>query len=84
MVEDYNIGLIPHAWSSDILTATTLQFLGYIKKAYFVEFNVSTGEISRRLAKNPVTMKEGYVEIPDRPGTGIEVDESMIEKYRVL
>jgi L-rhamnonate dehydratase len=84
MVEDYNIGLIPHAWSSDLLTAITLQFLGYIKKAYFVEFNVSTGEISRRLAKNPATMKEGYVEIPDRPGTGIEVDDSIIEKYRVL
>jgi L-rhamnonate dehydratase len=83
MAEDYNISLVPHAWSSDILTATTLQFLAYIKKAYFVEFNVSSGEISRTLAKNPVTMKEGYVEIPDRPGTGIEVDEAMIEKYRV-
>lgn len=84
MVEDYNIGLIPHAWSSDILTATTLQFLAYIKKAYFVEFNVSTGEISRKLSRNPITMKEGYVEIPERPGTGIEVDESVIQKYRVL
>jgi L-rhamnonate dehydratase len=83
MAEDYNIGLVPHAWSSDILTATTLQFLGYIKKAYFVEFNVSSGEISRKLAKNPIMMKEGYVEIPDRPGIGIEVDETMIAKYRV-
>ncbi len=84
MVEDYNIGLIPHAWSSDILTATTLQFLAYIKKAYFVEFNVSTGEISRQLAKCPISMRNGYLEIPDQPGTGIEVDESMIERYRVL
>jgi L-alanine-DL-glutamate epimerase-like enolase superfamily enzyme len=84
MVEDYNIGLIPHAWSSDILTATTLQYLAYIKKAYFVEFNVSTGEISRQLAKNPVTMKNGYVEIPDLPGTGIDVDEKVLERYRVL
>ena len=84
MVEDYNIGLIPHAWSSDILTAITLQYLAYIKKAYFVEFNVSTGEISRQLAKNPITMKDGYVEIPDLPGTGIEVDETVLEKYRVL
>jgi L-rhamnonate dehydratase len=83
MAEDYNIGLVPHAWSSDILTATTLQFLAYIKKAYFVEFNVSSGEISRKLAKNPITMKDGYVEIPDRPGAGVEVDEAMIEKYRV-
>jgi L-rhamnonate dehydratase len=84
MVEDYNIGLIPHAWSSDILTATTLQFLAYIKKAYFVEFNVSTGEISRQLARHPISMKNGYLEIPEQPGTGIEVDEAVIEKYRVL
>lgn len=83
MAEDYNLGLVPHAWSSDILTATTLQFLAYIKKAYFVEFNVSSGEISRKLAKNPIMMKDGYVEIPDRPGAGVEVDEAMIEKYRV-
>ena len=84
MVEDHNIGLIPHAWSSDILTAITLQFLAYIKKADFVEFNVSKDEIRRRLAKNPIAIKEGYVEIPDRPGTGIEVDEAIIEKFRVL
>jgi len=84
LVEDHNIGLIPHAWSSDLLTAATLQFLAYIKKAYFIEFNVSTGEISRKLAKNPIAMRDGYVEIPDLPGTGIEVDEAMIEKYRVL
>jgi L-alanine-DL-glutamate epimerase-like enolase superfamily enzyme len=84
MVEEHNLGLIPHAWSSDILTATTLQFLAYIKKAYFVEFNVSTGEISRQLAKNPITMKDGWVQIPDSPGTGIEVDETVLEKYRVL
>ena len=84
MAEDHNIGLIPHAWSSDLLTATTLQFLAYIKKAYFIEFNVSTGEISRQLARNPITMKDGYVEIPNRPGTGIDVDESVLEKYRVL
>ena len=84
LVEDHNISLIPHAWSSDLLTAATLQFLAYIKKAYFIEFNVSTGEISRKLAKNPIAMRDGYVEIPDLPGTGIEVDEAMIEKYRVL
>ena len=84
MVEDHNISLIPHAWSSDILTATTLQFLASIKKAYFIEFNVSTGEISRQLARNPITMKDGFVEVPDRPGTGIDVDEHVLEKYRVL
>ncbi len=83
MVEDYNISLVPHAWSSDILTATTLQFLAYLQKAYFVEFNVSSGEVSRKLARNPIVMKDGFVEIPNLPGTGIEVDRGIIEKCRV-
>ncbi|MDQ6631386.1 MAG: hypothetical protein M3Y82_06470 [Verrucomicrobiota bacterium] len=43
----------------------------------------SAGEISRQLAKEPITLKDGCVEISDTPGLGIEVDEKMIEKYRV-
>lgn len=83
MVEEKKMQIIPHAWSSDILTATTLQFLASVKDAELIEFNVSSGEISRQLAKEPITLKDGHVEIPDAPGLGIEVDEKTIEKYRV-
>jgi L-alanine-DL-glutamate epimerase-like enolase superfamily enzyme len=27
--------------------------------------------------------KDGYLEIPDKPGLGIEFDEEALEKYRV-
>jgi L-alanine-DL-glutamate epimerase-like enolase superfamily enzyme len=84
MVEENNVRLIPHAWSSDILTATTLQFLASVKNAELIEFNVSSGEISRHLAKEPITLKDGCVEIPNAPGLGIEVDEKVIEKYRMV
>jgi len=83
MVEEKKLRIIPHAWSSDILTATTLQFLASVKNAELIEFNVSSGEISRHLAKEPIRLKNGFVEIPDAPGLGIEVDEKMIEKYRI-
>ena len=54
-----------------------------MKRAELIEFNVSSGEISRQLANNPIVLNGGYVEIPDRPGMGIEVNEAMIEKYRI-
>ena len=35
------------------------------------------------LLKQPMTMKDGAIEVPTKPGFGIDVDESKIEKYRV-
>jgi L-alanine-DL-glutamate epimerase-like enolase superfamily enzyme len=29
-------------------------------------------------------MKDGYVPVPTAPGLGVEVDEKVIEKFRVL
>ena len=35
------------------------------------------------LLKQPMTMKDGAIEVPTKPGFGIDVDESKIDKYRV-
>lgn len=32
--------------------------------------------------KNPVIMKNGYIEVPDKPGLGVELDEDKIATYR--
>lgn len=33
--------------------------------------------------KNPVTWKDGYMEVPDKPGLGIELNEEMIKKCEI-
>ena len=35
------------------------------------------------LIKEPMTLVDGAIEVPDKPGMGIDVDEKKIEKYRV-
>jgi L-alanine-DL-glutamate epimerase-like enolase superfamily enzyme len=35
------------------------------------------------IAKEPLQIGEGKAAVPDRPGLGVELDERMIEKYRV-
>ncbi|MEI3611179.1 muconate/chloromuconate family cycloisomerase [Pseudogracilibacillus sp. SO30301A] len=32
--------------------------------------------------KQPLTIKNGFIHIPDKPGLGVEIDEEKVEKYR--
>ena len=82
MAERANRLVIPHSWSSDLLTAASLHLTAFQRRAEFVEFNTSQGPLSRQLVKNPITLDEGYLNVPTGPGLGVEVNEEVIAKYR--
>jgi L-alanine-DL-glutamate epimerase-like enolase superfamily enzyme len=50
----------------------------------YLEYNVATASLFNTLCVEPIRMVDGYVPVPAGPGLGVEVDEKMIEKYRVL
>lgn len=83
MAELRNRLVIPHSWSSDLLTAASLHLTAFQRRAEFVEFNTSQGPLSRLLVKEPIRMKDGFVPVPQGPGLGVEVDDAVIERYRV-
>jgi L-rhamnonate dehydratase len=83
LAEMHNRLCIPHAWTSDLLTAASLHLNAFMQRSAFVEFNVTTGPLSREICLNPILMKDGYVAVPQEPGLGVEVDEAALEKYRV-
>jgi len=83
MAERANLLVIPHSWSSGLLTAASLHLNAFQRRAEFVEFNTSQGPLSRELVKEPPTLVDGYVQVPCGPGLGVEVDEAALEKYRV-
>jgi L-rhamnonate dehydratase len=84
MAELHDRLCIPHAWTSDLLTAASLHLNAFMQRSVFLEFNVSQGPLSRALCRKPIEMKDGHVAVPQEPGLGVEVDESALEKYRVL
>jgi L-rhamnonate dehydratase len=83
MAERANVLVIPHSWSSDLLTAASLHLNAFQRRAVFVEFNTSQGPLSREMVKDPLRMKDGYLNVPCGPGLGVEVNEQVIEKYRI-
>jgi L-rhamnonate dehydratase len=83
MAERANVLVIPHSWSSDLLTAASLHLNAFQRRAVFVEFNTSQGPLSRELVKQPIVLADGHLDVPSAPGLGVEVDEQVIDKYRI-
>jgi L-alanine-DL-glutamate epimerase-like enolase superfamily enzyme len=83
MAERANRLVIPHSWSSDLLTAASLHLNAFQRRAVFVEFNTSQGPLSREMVKHPLRLVDGHLHVPDAPGLGVEVNERTVEKYRV-
>ena len=83
MSERANVLVIPHSWSSDLLTAASLHLNAFQRRAVFIEFNTSQGPLSREMVKEPLRMKDGYLDVPDAPGLGVEVNEEILAKYRI-
>jgi L-alanine-DL-glutamate epimerase-like enolase superfamily enzyme len=83
MAERANRLVVPHSWSSDLLTAASLHLTAFQRRAEFVEFNTSQGPLSRQLVKEPLRLENGYLAVPRGPGLGVEVNDATIQQYRV-
>lgn len=78
------IDCVPHAWLTDLLKAASLHLSAYLSNALFLEYNVSSASLLTTLCTEPIVMSEGTVPVPAGPGLGVEVDERVIARYRVL
>ena len=84
LAEEKQIQVVPHAWLTDLLTATSLHFNAYLEHAAYLEFNVSQGPLARDLFDDPITLLEdGTLRVPTGPGLGVTPNEAAIERYRV-
>ncbi len=78
------IDCVPHAWLTDLLKAASLHLNAYLLNSLYLEYNVSSASILNNLCVQKIEMVDGYIPIPDGPGLGVEVDEDMVARYRVL
>jgi len=81
--------VVPHVsggGNNGLYLAATLQALGTIRNCPFIEYTLEppalTAETLQVILKEPIVIdSNGYVEIPQKPGIGIELDEESIAKY---
>ncbi len=74
--------IVPHAWTSPLLTAATLQAAAWLPAPVMVEYNVSTAPITQNLAP-ALPLTDGHVEVPTTPGIGVQINPAVITNYRI-
>jgi L-rhamnonate dehydratase len=84
MAQRRGIDCVPHAWLTDLLKAASLHLNAYQMESLYLEYNVSSASLLNYLCKEKIEMVNGFIPVPDGTGLGVEVDEAMVEKYRVL
>jgi L-rhamnonate dehydratase len=83
MVQAWNLGLVPHGFSSAINVAANLQWVAAMPNASLLEFRRTKSPLMSDLITEPFRHENGYLKIPDKPGLGIELRQDVVEQCRV-
>ncbi|MBO8127526.1 MAG: mandelate racemase/muconate lactonizing enzyme family protein [Firmicutes bacterium] len=91
----FGVLVVPHVWGSAVAMHAALQLIAVIPdqpstnmprpgiNQTLLEYDQSENPLRENLSRSSLEFIDGYVTIPGRPGIGVEIDESMIEKYSV-
>ncbi|MBA8795383.1 L-alanine-DL-glutamate epimerase-like enolase superfamily enzyme [Friedmanniella endophytica] len=76
--------LVPHAFKSGVLVAASTHLAACAPTGGLIEHTVSTSPIARDLVRQEISFADGRVQLPlDRPGLGVEIDPTVLERLRV-
>ena len=74
---------VPHCFGTGINLAASLQWMAAAEDAPFTEFPFTESPLRNELVTGLPPLDGGWVPIPDRTGLGVDLDASVLERYRV-
>ena len=89
LAHSHGVQVNPHVWGSAVGQAASLQLIASIPDAHhslfasqpLLEFDMSAHPFRERLTDRPLRHKDGWVDVPRRPGLGIEVSREVLRQY---
>jgi D-galactarolactone cycloisomerase len=87
----HGVQVNPHVWGSAVGQAASLQLIAatpianhsLFPREPLLEFDTSSHPFREHLTDSPLRQREGWVEIPQKPGLGIEISKDVLGKYSV-
>lgn len=84
MATDRGKIIVPHCWKTGIGVAATAHLASAFSSVRFIEFlpsDVAFSKLRRELVKDELAIRNGRIELPERPGLGIELNEEAVDRY---
>ena len=80
-VEANDVWFNAHAWSSAVNTAASIAISAITPRCLLQELKPDPNPMQHELVDVPFAQQDGFIEVPRRPGLGVEPKESVLRTY---
>ena len=82
LVEAANLKFSMHTWSSALNTAASVHLMATSNNGVCKDFKPHESPMQHELVSDPWEQHDGFIEVRDKPGLGVDVREEIVEKYK--
>ena len=72
---------IPHNWHGGLTTMSNAHFVAGIPNRLMMELNQTVNPLREEVFKEPLVVVNGYMDLPNKPGLGVEVIDDVAKKF---
>ena len=77
----YNLRLAPHLWSGAPAFAAGVALAASQSAGFILEYSLGANPLLHELVTEKFAVVDGQLEVPDRPGLGIVIDEAFVRRH---
>lgn len=85
LAEKRALTIVPHLWKSGISIAAAAHLAATTANCAFIEFlpdELCESSLRKELVKNELKMIDGEIELPKRPGLGVDVNREALARFK--
>ncbi|MFH1086135.1 MAG: mandelate racemase/muconate lactonizing enzyme family protein [Chloroflexota bacterium] len=71
----------PHNWQGGLVTVANAHLMAAIPNRFMLESNMTANPLKEGLFTTPLVAKDGYLDVPEGPGLGVELREGLEQEY---
>ena len=73
--------LCPHNWHGGLTTMSNAHLAAGLPNLHRLETNMTFNPLKEEVFKEPYVVKNGYMDVPDKPGFGVEIIDDIEKKF---
>jgi galactonate dehydratase len=81
MAEAHYVSVAPHNPCGPVATAVNVHFAASTQNFLVLEYHPDDQGLRRDLVDEPMKLVDGYLELPERPGLGLDLNWELLDKY---
>ena len=73
--------ICPHNWQDGLVCVANAHLMAAVPNRFMLESNMTPNPLKEGLFKEKFAAVNGYIEVPEKPGLGVELKEGLAELY---